>query len=79
VPGLKVGHAADFVTLNPVHPALHGRKGDQLLDNWIFAARNGCIDTVWKHGRKLVSEGRHRDSTAVTARYLTVVDRIMAG
>lgn len=78
-PGLRVGHAADFVTLNPVHPALHGRKGDQLLDNWIFAARNGCIDTVWKHGRKLVSEGRHRDSTAVTARYLTVVDRIMAG
>ncbi len=78
-PGLKVGHAADFVTLNPVHPALHGRKGDQLLDNWIFAARNGCVDTVWKQGRKVVSEGRHIDCTAVTARYLTVVDRIMAG
>lgn len=77
-PGLASGHPADFVTLNPAHPALHGRSGDQLLDNWIFAARNGCIDSVWKRGQQLVSEGRHRDSASVTARYLKVVDRIMA-
>ncbi len=76
-PGLSIGHAADFVTLNPAHPALHGRKGDQLLDNWIFAARRNCIDTVWKRGRKVVSGGQHFDSAAVTARYLKVVDRIM--
>ncbi len=77
-PGLAVGHPADFVTLNPAHPALHGRKGDQLLDNWIFAARNACIDTVWKRGRKLVSGGQHRDCAAVTARFLKVLDRILA-
>lgn len=77
-PGLAVGHAADFVTLNAAHPALHGRKGDQLLDNWVFAARSGCIDTVWKRGRKLVAGGRHKDNAMVTARYLKVVDRIMA-
>ncbi len=59
-PGLAVGHPADFVTLNSAHPALHGRKGDQLLDNWIFAARNSCIDTVWKRGQKLVSNGQHK-------------------
>ena len=77
-PGLVVGHAADFVTLNADHPALHGRKGDQLLDNWIFAARHGCIDTVWKRGQKWVSDGLHRNSANITARYLKVVDRIMA-
>jgi formimidoylglutamate deiminase len=77
-PGLAVGHAADFVTLNPAHPALHGRKGDQLLDNWIFAARHGCIDTVWKRGQKWVSGGQHRNSAHITGRYLKVVDRIMA-
>ncbi|MEQ1538288.1 MAG: formimidoylglutamate deiminase [Sphingorhabdus sp.] len=77
-PGLAVGHAADFVTLNPAHPALHGRRNDQLLDNWIFAARNGCIDTVWKRGQKLVSDGQHRNSAEITARYLKVVDRIMS-
>jgi formimidoylglutamate deiminase len=77
-PGLVVGNAADFVTFNANHPALHGRKGDQLLDNWIFAARHGCIDTVWKRGQKWVSHGRHRNSADITARYLKVVDRIMA-
>ena len=77
-PGLAVGHPADFVTLNSAHPALHGRSGDQWLDNWIFAARGGCIDSVWKRGRQVVSGGLHRDSAAITARYLKVVDRIMA-
>lgn len=76
-PGLAVGHAADFVTLNAAHPMLHGRTGDRLLDSWIFAARNTCIDTVWKRGEKLVSGGRHRASESVTRRYLKVVDRIM--
>ena len=75
--GLDIGHAADFVTLKAAHPALHGRKGDQLLDNWIFAARNTCIDTVWKRGRQVVAGGRHKESECVTARYLAVVDRIM--
>ena len=77
-PGLAVGNAADFVTLKASHPALHGRKEDQLLDNWIFAARHGCIDTVWKRGQKWVSQGQHRSSANITARYLKVVDRIMA-
>lgn len=77
-PGLAVGHPADFVTLNPAHPALHGRKGDQLIDNWIFAARGSCIDTVCKRGRKVVSGGQHVDGAGVTTRYLKVLDRIMA-
>jgi formiminoglutamate deiminase len=76
-PGLAVGHAADFVTLNAAHPVLHGRTGDQLLDSWVFAARNNCVDTVWKRGKKLVSGGRHRENESVTRRYLKVVDRIM--
>ncbi|MFM5953082.1 MAG: formimidoylglutamate deiminase [Novosphingobium sp.] len=77
-PGLAAGHPADFVTLDPDHPALHGRSGDRLLDSWIFAARGPCIDTVWKRGHQLVAGGRHKDSAAVTARYLKVIDRIMA-
>ena len=76
--GLAVGHPADFVTLDTTHPAIHFRNGDQLLDGWIFAARNNCIDTVWKRGRKLVSGGQHRDRASVTARYLKTIGRIMA-
>jgi formimidoylglutamate deiminase len=76
-PGLAVGNAADFVTLNAAHSVLHRRSGDQLLDSWVFAARNNCVDTVWKRGKKLVSGGRHRANESVTRRYLKAVDRIM--
>jgi formiminoglutamate deiminase len=76
--GLAAGNAADFLTLNADHPALHGRKGDQLLDNWVFAARGSCIDTVYKRGIQVVSNGRHRHAEAITARYLKVIERIIA-
>ncbi len=77
-PGLAVGNPADFVTLGADHPALHGRSGDQLLDNWVFAARGNCIDTVWKRGRMVVSGGRHKAAEQITARYLKVIERIIA-
>jgi formimidoylglutamate deiminase len=76
-PGLAAGNQADFVTLDPDHPALHGRSDDRLLDTWIFAARTSCIDTVWKRGRKLVSGGQHIARPGVTKRYLRVLDRIL--
>jgi formimidoylglutamate deiminase len=77
-PGLAVGHSADFMTLDPRHPAMHGRSGDQLLDNMVFASRSNCIDSVWRRGERLVSAGRHRDAMQVTQRYLAIVDRILA-
>ena len=78
-PGLAVGHSADFMTLNPHHPAMHGRSGDERLDTLVFASRSNCIDSVWRRGERLVSAGRHRDAMQVTRRYLAVVDRILAG
>lgn len=77
-PGLAVGHSADFMTLDPRHPAMHGRSRDQLLDNMVFASRSNCIDSVWRRGERLVSSGRHRDAVQVTQRYLAVVNRILA-
>lgn len=77
-PGLAVAHSADFMTLDPRHPAMHGRSGDQLLDNMVFASRSNCIDSVWRRGERLVSAGRHRDAIHVTQRYLAVVDRILS-
>lgn len=76
--GLKVGASADLVTLDGRHPALHGRVGDQILESWIFAARTGCVDTVWRAGHKLVSDGRHKNREAVCQRYRSTLDRILA-
>lgn len=76
--GLAVGMTADIVTLDADHPVLHGRQGDLLLDSWIFAARTGCIDSVWRGGRKLVSGGLHKNRDAVGQRYRAALDRILA-
>jgi formimidoylglutamate deiminase len=75
--GLAVGMRADIITLNLEHPSLYGRTGDQLLDSWIFAANQNCIDTVWRHGRKLVSQGRHVSVEPIRKRYKQALKRIL--
>jgi len=59
VPALAPGAPADIVSLNPEHPALMERHGDQLLDAWIFAAASSPVDCVWVGGRKCVQGGHH--------------------
>jgi cytosine/adenosine deaminase-related metal-dependent hydrolase len=56
--GIATGNAADLVSLNAGHPTLAGKRGDAILDAWIFA-NGGKVDCVWARGRKLVERGRH--------------------
>ncbi len=39
--------------------ALEGRKEDDALDAWVFAARESPVRDVWSAGRHVVREGRH--------------------
>ncbi len=75
--GIAVGSPADCVTLNADQPALCGRRGDQLLDAWVFAARANGIDTVWRGGKQLVAEGRHIHAESVSTRYRDVLARLL--
>ena len=76
--GLAVGNSADIVTLDADDPAVQMGHGDRPLDHWVFAARNNCIDAVWRRGRKMVSGGRHKDAARITGRYRKVLERILA-
>ncbi len=76
--GLKVGASADIVALGGAHPALAGATTDTLLDHWIFAARHGAIDAVWRGGRQWVVRGRHVAAEAVAARYRQTVAGLLA-
>jgi formiminoglutamate deiminase len=67
--GLAPGASLDLITLNAAHPALLERRGDELLDSWIFAGGRELIDCVWRAGERVVEGGRHRDRDALTARY----------
>lgn len=73
--GIRVGAAADLVTLDGDDPALAGRSEDTILDSWIFAGAR--IDCVWRNGQKLVSSGRHKERTIVEDRYRGVVRRLL--
>lgn len=76
--GIAPGAAADFLSLNPDAPALASRAGDALLDSWIFAGGNGCIDSVWRAGRKWVSDGRHIERGEIARSYRTTLQRLLA-
>ena len=74
--GICDGASADIVSLDSTHPALAGRKGDALLDSWIFAG--GEIDCVWRRGRKWVGGGRHCEREPIRERYARAMMRLLA-
>lgn len=76
--GLAEGAPADFFTLDCGHPALAGKRGDALIDGWVFAARAPAIDGVWRGGVQLVREGRHVRREAVAARYRQTLATLLA-
>jgi formiminoglutamate deiminase len=76
--GLKVGAPADIVSLDPDHPALIARTGDDILDSFIFAGGSGLISGVWRGGRRLVTDGKHHRRAPITARYRRTLERLLA-
>jgi formiminoglutamate deiminase len=75
-PAIAVGAPADLVVFDRDHPTLAGRKGDQILDAWIFAGRD-MINTVYRRGRRVVEDGRHVERPAIATRYRTTLRRLL--
>jgi formimidoylglutamate deiminase len=71
------GMRADIVTLDPSHPALAGKSGDDLLDGWLFAAGRSPVASVLAAGRIVVEEGRHVARDRVAARFGAVMRRLL--
>jgi cytosine/adenosine deaminase-related metal-dependent hydrolase len=77
VGAIAPGYQADFVVLDPDTPALVGRSADDILDGWVFAARQSPVREVWVGGRRVVTEGRHLLREAVFRRFKATIDRIV--
>lgn len=75
--GFGIGASADFVTLDTTQPSLAARRGDALLDGFIFAGQR-MVDGVWRRGRRVVSGGRHTVRDAVAARYRLALGTILS-
>jgi formiminoglutamate deiminase len=77
VGAIAPGHRADLVVLDAGAPALVGRSGDDILDGWIFAARESPVREVWVGGRRVVAEGRHLLREQVFRRFAATIERIL--
>ncbi|MBI3676837.1 MAG: formimidoylglutamate deiminase [Proteobacteria bacterium] len=75
--GLAQGGPADVVSLDAGNPAFLSRRGDAVLDSWIFAADSRAVDCVWRHGRKVVTGGCHIQREAIAERYRRAVERVL--
>lgn len=76
--GIAAGMPADIVSLNLDHPAMLHRQGDAITDSFVFAAGRSAIDCVWRHGDKLVSNGRHHARDRVVRDYAKVLEKLIA-
>jgi formimidoylglutamate deiminase len=75
--GIRVGASADMVSLDAAQPSLTGRGGDALLDGWLFAARGGAVDNVWRRGRKVVAGGRHLRKADLVQAFARTLNRVL--
>lgn len=63
------GQWADLLALDMSAVDLEGRRGDTLLDSFIFAGDDRMISDLWSAGRHVVQSGRHVHRDAITSRY----------
>ncbi len=73
---LAVGQTADIVVLDDTHPALVGRRDDQLIDAWVFAAGDGAVRDVFAGGRRVVADGRHVRRDQLRQRFVSTMHRL---
>lgn len=66
---LEAGARADWLVLDPEHPALVGHEGDGLLDAWVFSGNDSPVTEVWVGGVRVVAGGRHLRADEVAARF----------
>jgi formimidoylglutamate deiminase len=73
--GIGEDAPADLLSLDASDPVFFGRKGDAILDSWLFAA--GKVDCVWRGGRRVVERGRHVAREAVAADYRRALQSVL--
>jgi formimidoylglutamate deiminase len=67
---------ADLIALDGGAVDLEGRRGDRVLDAWIFAGSDRMVRDVWAAGRHVVREGRHVARDAIEAGYRAVLRQL---
>ena len=64
---------ADLMVLDDTAVDLEGRRGDTILDSYVFAGSDCMVTDVWSAGRHVVQDGRHIDRERLVERYRGVL------
>ena len=75
---IEVGQWADLLALDTGDLRLEGFQGDQLLDAFLFAGRDGLVTDLWSAGRHVVRDGHHIARDAVATRFRSTMRRLRA-
>ncbi|MEJ0015261.1 MAG: formimidoylglutamate deiminase [Acetobacteraceae bacterium] len=70
------GMLADLVVLDTGHPALLGRRGDGLLDAWLFCGNATPVRHVMVAGTWVVRDGRHLAQAGIAAAFARTMHRL---
>lgn len=76
--GLSARAPADLLTLRRDNSALAARKGDGILDTWIFTGGESLVDCVWVAGKKVVAHGRHRRRDEIARKFAGAMRELSA-
>lgn len=71
---LAPGYRADLIVLEGDHPLLYRRRGDELLDSWIFSGNAGLVRDVHVGGRPVIQNREHPAETAISAQFKRTLD-----
>ncbi|AWB08869.1 formimidoylglutamate deiminase (plasmid) [Azospirillum humicireducens] len=74
---IAAGLRADIVVLDTDHPLLAARKGDALLDGWIFAGNTPLVRDVLIAGRAVVRDRRHPREDEIADRFKKTLGRLL--
>jgi len=78
VGALEAGRRADIVVLDLQSAALVERKGDAIIDTFIFSGQPGMVRDVMVGGRWLVQDGRHFAEISIAAGYRRAMHSLMS-
>jgi formimidoylglutamate deiminase len=73
---LAPGHRADLVSLDLDAPGLVGRRGEAVIDSWVFGPGANPVDAVWVGGRPVVEAGRHVAREALAKPFARAMRRL---
>ena len=73
---IAVGQWADLLALDMADPRLEGFQGDQILDAFVFAGRDGLVTDLWSAGRHVVQAGRHIARDVTGTRFRTTMRKL---